>query len=105
MGRSGVKYPPLPASFMAPGGVVAIVVKPAGTVRTEKDDAWGTWEPHTRTVEIDGGAPLRHQWRTLFHEMAHAALDDAGACHLFTDDQQETICDALATARMRERFG
>ena len=100
-----MKYPKLPTTYMAPGGAVSIAVKPAGTVRTEKHDAWGTWEAHTRTVEIDGGASLQHQWKTLFHEMAHAALDDAGACHLFTEKQQETICDAIATARMRERFG
>lgn len=85
--------------------MVTIVGKPAGKVRTPEHEAWGTWEPHTRTVEIDTSAPMAHQWRTLFHELAHVALDDAGLSHGMHDDLVEAVCDAIATARMRERFG
>jgi Zn-dependent peptidase ImmA (M78 family) len=85
--------------------MVTVTLRPKGQVRTDQSEAWGTWEPHTRTVEIDRSAPPAHQWRTLFHELAHVALDDAGLSNGMHDDLVEAVCDAIATARMRERFG
>jgi hypothetical protein len=42
------------------------------------------------------------QWQTLFHEMVHVVLSDAGLHNAFTEDQQEIICDVIATARVAE---
>ena len=98
-----MKYPALPKSLMAPGGPVSIVLRQTLTV--EGKEAWGAWERHTRTIEIVKTAPPEHQWRVLFHELTHAALDDAGAANLMTAELEETICDAISTARFRERFG
>lgn len=58
-----------------------------------------------RTIEVATTATKRHQWRTLYHELAHAALDDSGVSQGMSEAMQETICEAMATARMRERFG
>lgn len=69
------------------------------------DTAWGLWKLETRVIELEQNAPRALQWTTLYHELVHAALDDSGLGNLFTDAQQEAICDAMASARMRERFG
>lgn len=102
---SAKRYPRLPVKMEAPGGTVVVVRKPAGAVKSGSAEAWGTWEPHTRTIELDSSAPLSHQWRVLFHELAHVALDDAGLSNGMNDDLVEAVCDAVATQRMRERFG
>lgn len=104
--RPAVKrYPRIPAQFEAPGGLVMIVRKPSGAVKSGVNECWGTWEPHTRTIELDSSAPLAHQWRTLFHELTHVGLDDAGLSNGMNDELVEAVCDAMATLRMRERFG
>jgi len=97
--------PALPSSMDAPGGRVRIVVKKTGTVKAGKTAAYGTWEKHTRTVEIESGASLRHQWWTLYHELVHVAMEDSGVWNLLPDRHQEAICDAIATGRVRERCG
>lgn len=99
------RYPPIPRLLEAPGGAVTVVLKPAGKVGTGGAECWGTWEPHTRTVELDKSAPPAHQWRVLFHELAHVALDDAGLSNGMNDELVEAVCDAIASQRMRERFG
>jgi len=99
-----VKYPPIPRTIEAPGGPLAIVLRPA-LKHADGTECWGLWDPSTRTIELLISAPKRHQWRTLFHELTHAALDDSGLSQGMTDAMQESLCEALATARMRERFG
>jgi hypothetical protein len=46
---------------------------------------------------------------TLFHEQTHAAITDAGLDNRFAgedgDKLLEQVCEAVATSRMRERFG
>jgi hypothetical protein len=48
---------------------------------------------------------LAHQWRTLFHELTHVALDDSGLSNGMNDELVEAVCDAVATQRVREMFG
>lgn len=99
-----MKYPPLPKTLQAPGGPVSIVKRKGGVV-ADGVAAWGTWERHTRTIEIDTTPALAHQWRVLFHELAHVALDDSGLSNGLTIEMEEAFCDAVASARYRERFG
>ncbi len=99
-----MKYPALPATVEAPGGTVAVLLKPA-LRHADGTECWGMWDAANRTIEIASTAARRHQWRTLFHELTHAALDDSGISQGMSDAMQETLCEALATARMRERFG
>lgn len=99
-----MKYPALPATVEAPGGTIAVILKP--TLRhPDGTECWGMFDLANRTIEIATTAPKRHQWRTLYHELCHAALDDAGISQGMTDAMQETLCECMASARMRERFG
>lgn len=99
-----MKYPALPTTAEAPGGTIAVICKP--TLRhADGTECWGMWDAANRTIEIASSAARRHQWRTFYHELTHAALDDSGISQGMTDAMQETLCEALATARMRERFG
>lgn len=65
----------------------------------------GTWEPDTRTIEIKDSLHPRRKWLIFFHEMMHACLADSGLVNLLTDDSQEALCDAVATARLVEMVG
>lgn len=98
------RYPPLPKSVDAPGGTVT--VQRGSNLRAENNTAcWGYWEPEKRLIMIDKSAEMRHQWKVLFHELHHVALDDSGLSHGMTDELVEACCDATATARVCERFG
>ena len=98
------KWPPIPKTIEAPGGRVTIVFKPF-LKHPDGTECWGTWEIATRTIELLSTAPKRHQWRVLYHELAHAALDDSGLSQGLPEPLEESLCEAIATARMRERFG
>lgn len=98
------RFPPLPRVVDAPGGPVTVRFGLA-----LKDDegkaALGHYEDRPRLITIDASEPRRHQWLILFHELAHVAIRDSGVGHALTDTVEEILCDAIATARMRERFG
>ena len=66
----------------------------------------GLWREMDREIRINHNLPLHQQWITLFHELMHAGLTDAGVDELLRDKPKllEAICDANATARMREMF-
>jgi Zn-dependent peptidase ImmA (M78 family) len=63
------------------------------------------WDSYDRTITIQESLSPRNRWATLYHEFTHVALHDSGFANMLTDNQIETLCDAIATARMRERFG
>lgn len=98
--------PRIPKKIMGAGGPITIQFrKPKmqeGIPKTE--DSWATWDDSTRIIEVDSGASAVHQWRVFFHEVTHAMLADSGLENIFDDKVVEAICDANATARMRERF-
>lgn len=96
--------PPLPSSVMAPGGRITIEVHDK---LTDEDGGhcWGLWLAPARVIRVEKQPSRAHMWATLYHDLVHAALDDSGLANLLTEAQQEGICDAIATARMRERFG
>lgn len=96
-----MKYPKLPTSITALGGTVTVKVRKPWP----DPEAFGCFHRDRREIEIDGTRSLELQWSTLFHEWVHTALDDSGLAHLFSEQQQEALCDAIAAARMRERFG
>lgn len=99
-----IKWPPLPSLVQGAGGPIRVrMVK-----RAKGDDGeacWGTWQPSTRTIRIERGANPAHRWKTYWHEWMHSAIDDAGLCHLLSAEAQETLADAVATARMAELRG
>jgi Zn-dependent peptidase ImmA (M78 family) len=95
--------PPLPATVMAPGGPITVTV--VAKLQDAGEDLWGVWKLDERAILIQRHRNKKHMWSTLYHELVHAALDDSGLSNMLTDQQQEMLCDAMATARMRERFG
>lgn len=97
-------FPALPKSVMAPGGEVSVSLV-ANIKHPDGDECWGIWDDAARTITLDKTAMKRHQWRVLFHELTHVALDDAGLSNGMNDELVEAVCDAIASARMRERFG
>jgi hypothetical protein len=102
--KARVKWPSLPTVTHGAGGPIRVRL-----VKRERDDngkpCWGTWEPSTRTVRLERGAPPEHRWRVYYHECGHAMLDDAGLCHLLSEEGQEAFCDAYASSRMAELRG
>jgi hypothetical protein len=98
-----MKHPTIPVTVPAPGGV--ITVKIVDKLEDGGVGCWGLWVADEREVRIEKHRSRAHMWRILYHELTHAALADSGLDNLLTDQQQEAICEAVATARMRERFG
>jgi Zn-dependent peptidase ImmA (M78 family) len=99
-----MKYPALPKSVTGLGGAITVEV-----VESLKDDdgtpCWGLWNQIGRRVRVERSADKRHEWAVLYHELVHAALDDSGVSNLLSEPHVEALCDAIASARMRERFG
>ena len=102
--KRGPSFPPLPKTLTAPGGDVTVILSPK-IKHPDGDECWGMWDESIRTITLDKTATKRHQWRVLFHELCHVALDDAGLSNGMNDELVEAVCDAIASARMRERFG
>ena len=94
----------IPATVEGTAGPITVEVLPA-----VKDDdgapCWGLWRQGERRITVQRMPNTRQMWATFYHELAHAAMDDAGVSHFLTEEQQEALADAIATARVRERFG
>lgn len=97
------RYPPIPSRVDMPGGTVRVVW--ASDIMANGHACWGTWDDSTRTVTLDKTMRGVFRWKILYHELAHVVLDDAGISNALTPDMVEVLCDAIATARVRERFG
>lgn len=98
-----MRLPALPTTVMAAAG--PITVKLVDKLEDGGVGCWGLWIADEREVRIERHKSRAHMWRILYHELTHAALGDSGLDNLLTDQQQEAICEAVATQRMRERFG
>ena len=97
--------PPLPPCVDTVLGPVPVVIVPKLRAKRKeggKVQLFGRYRALARTIEISAEATPVMQWQTLFHELAHAVLSDAGLHNAFTDEQQEIICDVVATARVAE---
>ena len=93
----------LPKRVSAPGGYVT--VKECKGPKVHGEEVWGSWDPITRRIEIEAGLAPQRKWHTFYHELAHVAMGDSGAQKLLRAKEEEVLCEAFATARMRERFG
>lgn len=101
-----MREPPmrLPRWIEAPAGRVAVRVE--REVRNDDGEAcWGTYDRTSRRIVVDRTLSARQRWMVMYHEQAHVALIDAGLDNLLVDEKlYEAICDAFASARMRETF-
>lgn len=64
---------------------------------TEEQEAFGTWDENRRAISIEPTACAPTQIKTLFHEMTHVALNDAGVNNTFNEAAIETVCDVLGS--------
>lgn len=93
-----MRLPPLPKQVDAPLGPVRVVLAPLG-------DDYGDFLEERREVRINETLSPMQRWVTLYHELTHAALSDCGVDEVITEEMAEAVCDAVSTARFRERFG
>lgn len=93
------RLPKIPTRVQGAGGpiLVRMVKRPTGDAGEE---CWGTWCEETRTVRLERGAAPQHRWKTLVHELVHAAVDDTGLHELLTEDGEEALCKAISSAAM-----
>ena len=96
--------PPLPDAVATQLGPVPVVVVPKLAVKKDgkKYALFGRYRAISRVIEISAKSAPIMQWQTLFHEWVHVVLGDAGLHNTFTEEQQETIADVIATARAAE---
>ena len=97
------QYPALPASVETILGPVEVRLVKNLTVGEVK--AWGAWMIGGRVILIEQSAPRPMQWLVLYHELCHVAYAASGLAYLTPPQHQEATCDAIASQRMRERFG
>jgi hypothetical protein len=50
-----------------------------------------------REIQVDQNLCEEQEWQTLFHEMVHMVVLDAGLDTILKDSHQEAICDAIGT--------
>ena len=96
-------WPAIPRLLRGAGG--PIKVRLVKQVRRTLPAAWGQWNDATRTIRIDKAATPEHRWRVLFHELTHAALNDAGIENMTNEAALEAFCDAIATAAIQAMRG
>lgn len=86
----------IPAEFFSVLGPIPITQKED---LLEKDECYGAFGPSQREILLDvsKGTARQHLWQSLWHEVTHLAIWDAGAHEGLTKDQEERICNALGT--------
>lgn len=63
-----------------------------------KLDVLGLFSGTHRRIQVKTGLHPTQERHTLFHEWVHLVLWDSGLSNIFSAEQQEAICDALASA-------
>ena len=96
--------PPIPDAVATQLGPVPVNVVKKLHYRKDgkKQEMFGRFRAMSRTIEINEDIAPVMRWQTFFHEWMHVVMTDAGLHNVFTPEQQETICDAVATARVAE---
>ena len=87
----------LPSRVWSQLGDVPVKLEAGMIECANKDEAaYGKWNAVQRFITIDPSACDATQIATLFHEMVHLALWDAGV-KFAHEDAEETICDAIGS--------
>ena len=97
-----MRLPPLPRSVLTALGPVEVqevaIVPGEDGISPTHDLGYANY--HARVILIRAGMAPVAQWHTLYHEQAHFMLFDGGV--KLSDDMEETICDVVASLRVRE---
>ena len=99
------RYPPLPKSVQGAGGTLTVEVVASLHKTGDEEDTLGDFNPSTRHIRVLKSLRGDQRWLVFYHELAHAALWDSGAHNALPGPAEEIVADAIATARLRERFG
>jgi hypothetical protein len=87
----------LPNKVWSQLGPISIDVKALTAPAPGADPDFGGWIPAKREIELHADLCARAAIATLFHEMTHVALWDAGGENIFNEQQKEFICDAVGS--------
>lgn len=101
------RYPPLPKVMHLPGGEVPVAVVPTKQIQLLADPGeilFGYFHEAERRIEILSTMSREAQWRTLWHEFMHAALQDSGLSNGLSHELEEALCDAVSSALMRTLY-
>lgn len=90
--------PRIPRSV--PGILGPIRVLRAAQVILDGVDCYGVWDSEARTITVRSGLSLAKAHHILWHERTHADLDESHV--VLTSEQEEAVCDGIATARVAE---
>lgn len=96
-----MKLPPIPDVVGAVLGPIPVTL--CETIENDGVECNGLWLPDERAIQIRSGLSLTERWWTLHHEVTHAILHDLGVS--LPDEDEEHVCNALATARLLEMQG
>lgn len=99
------RYPALPSTVQGAGGTLTVQLVDEIKSTEQNEDILGQFDPSTRHILIKRSLRGDQKWLVLFHELAHASLWDSGAHNALTGAAEEIVCDAVATSRLREKFG
>lgn len=102
------KYPQLPTAIRCPGGVVPVAKLSREEMQKMADpgeELMGYYNEKDREIFLLDDLTLAQSWRILWHEWCHVVLEDSGLANSVGHDQEEAFCDAIAAARIMERFG
>lgn len=87
----------LPAFVWSQIGRIKVLFAPIAAESGDEVPDYGRWEAASRTIRINSEPCADTQITTLFHEMTHVALWDAGGQNVLSDAQTEFVCDALGS--------
>jgi hypothetical protein len=95
-----VKLPRLPSSVFSLLGPVPVLVMDLSTEEGGNETLLGIWNAARRDIRVRPLMAPVTALHTLYHEQTHCWLWDAGV--RLTSEQEEAVCDAIATARVAE---
>ncbi len=93
--------PPLPATVFSIHGPVEVrVVDDLRDPETPFGQLFGYYDAFTRQISVRAGMHPTTAWLTLWHERTHMDIADTGV--VMTLDQEESVCNSVAAARVAE---
>jgi hypothetical protein len=97
-----VTWPKLPKQIGGHAGSID-VLRPVRIKEQQEDhlgrDTAADWDDWRRQIRVTATAPRRTALHLFLHELVHAALDDGGIA-LKDEDQEELVCQSVASSMM-----
>jgi hypothetical protein len=87
----------LPARVWSQLGVLPVRAEPIALRAGQEVADFGEFMHMKREILINSDGGDATKLSTLFHEMAHVAIWDAGGANVLSDAQTEWVCDAIGS--------